>query len=290
MLQEGKMELIDLPAEGRPLNVAEQEDIVNEHGRPALVASRYRRLPIPHLVGPAMFPFYWYSLVILVSIVGVVNAGLAVGAAITGTGLLPALFQAWGRFWLGTMATVGVVTSVFALLEYFRIELRFLEHWTPRSLPAVDRDAESTPRCQPAVQLVLGVLLLLWWIVPPFLPAAGVRMGPAWQSFEIPVMLLVLAATACSFVNLVRPGWAFFRSLSRIAIDGIGLVIASLVLQSDGLLVFIAGGRQLSMVADIITWGICFSFILAFVLDSITEACHLVRRGPSRALAGIIAG
>src|SRR5215813_6133590 len=47
---------------GRPLNEIEQAAILKQYGHPLLAAARYRSLPLHQLVGPALFPLYWYML------------------------------------------------------------------------------------------------------------------------------------------------------------------------------------------------------------------------------------
>src|ERR1700737_5663228 len=43
---------------GRKLTPAEMEAILRRRGRPLLVANRY--LPQEHLIGPVLFPIYWF--------------------------------------------------------------------------------------------------------------------------------------------------------------------------------------------------------------------------------------
>ena len=47
---------------GRPLNEDEQVIILKQHGHPLVAAARYRRLPLQQLIGPTLFPLYWYML------------------------------------------------------------------------------------------------------------------------------------------------------------------------------------------------------------------------------------
>src|SRR5262245_9915751 len=47
---------------GRPLTEAEQAAILKQHGHPLVAAARYRRLPLQQLIGPSLFPLYWYML------------------------------------------------------------------------------------------------------------------------------------------------------------------------------------------------------------------------------------
>src|SRR5450631_682847 len=45
---------------GRPLDTKELEDLLRKMGPPILVAGRYQ--PQQYLIGPAVFPIYWYVL------------------------------------------------------------------------------------------------------------------------------------------------------------------------------------------------------------------------------------
>src|SRR5262249_62155455 len=47
---------------GRPLNETEQAAVLKQYGHPLVAAARYRRLPLQQLIGPALFPLYWYAL------------------------------------------------------------------------------------------------------------------------------------------------------------------------------------------------------------------------------------
>ena len=62
-------QLQDKEAElGRPLTEKEQAAVLRTHGHPFLVASRYRRAPMQQLIGPAIFPFYWFAMQTLLCI------------------------------------------------------------------------------------------------------------------------------------------------------------------------------------------------------------------------------
>src|ERR1035441_7342757 len=45
---------------GRPMTTGEQEDWLRKMGSPILVAARYQ--PQQYLIGPSIFPVYWYVL------------------------------------------------------------------------------------------------------------------------------------------------------------------------------------------------------------------------------------
>jgi len=52
---------------GRTLNRAEEVAVLQKYGHPLLAAGRY--LPQQHLIGPALYPYYWFALKILTALV-----------------------------------------------------------------------------------------------------------------------------------------------------------------------------------------------------------------------------
>src|SRR5574340_745500 len=60
---------------GRALTEDELADLLKKHGHPLFVATRYRQSR--HLIGPTLFPFYWFAVKIILAVVGF---GYAVGA------------------------------------------------------------------------------------------------------------------------------------------------------------------------------------------------------------------
>ena len=81
-----------------------------------LVADRY--LPIQYLIGPDVFPLYWYVLravLIVITIVG----GLSIGIALlTATNATQAALQVAVNFWWFALQAAALVTLVFAALDY----------------------------------------------------------------------------------------------------------------------------------------------------------------------------
>src|SRR5262245_8498688 len=47
---------------GRELRPEEVSALLKRHGHPAKVALQYREQPARGLIGPALFPFYWFTL------------------------------------------------------------------------------------------------------------------------------------------------------------------------------------------------------------------------------------
>src|SRR5215472_14792355 len=67
---------------GRPLNEIEQAAILKQYGHPLVAAARYRRLPLQQLIGPALFPLYWYALQAVVAFVALLHVMMAVVLAL----------------------------------------------------------------------------------------------------------------------------------------------------------------------------------------------------------------
>src|SRR6516225_5362139 len=131
-------QLEDKEAElGRPLNESEQATVLKQHGHPLLVASRYRSAPVQHLIGPAVFPFYWFVLKILLWI------ALAI-CTLNGIALLASgepirqLLLGLGAFAHVALPVFGWVTLLFAELDFVEAKLHLLQklsqEWDPRTL------------------------------------------------------------------------------------------------------------------------------------------------------------
>jgi len=113
---------------GRPLNEAEQETILKQHGNPALVASRFRQnqrtLAFGRvLIGPAVFPFYevvlWIDLGLTAIVCIVVT--IAFGKPILPT--VPAILT-------HLLLQFVIVTLIFTAAQ--KHLARFPNRWDPR--------------------------------------------------------------------------------------------------------------------------------------------------------------
>jgi hypothetical protein len=176
---------------GRPLTEDEQAELLRRHGHPILVAARYQ--PHRSLIGPEIFPFYWFAVKrILPWVVGiwllVIVASLIFGSWDTPiaqrvdvghiiTGLFSAVFQflAW-------------ITAGFALLEFFKGHLRNeLDHprWDPRKLPKADSVADQRGPRHPYADVIASAVFLTWLLAFPRFPV--LMFGPyvAWHLLNI---------------------------------------------------------------------------------------------------------
>jgi len=208
---------------GRPLEAADQEQILKPHGHPWLMASRYQ--PQQQLVGPALYPYYRQALVMV--LFWVVLPMTLIGGA------LAAIYaqdsgQAWGRAlgaaWSGAIYSVGIVTIVFAILDSQQVRITALDQWQPSKLPD-PQDGRAVPRSESLFSLIANLTFLMIWIdlirVPQLATWGGdeVQFVPSavWSAVHMPIIVTVLVTIATSFVDLMRPWRTALFSLLRIA-------------------------------------------------------------------------
>jgi hypothetical protein len=257
-------EMDDKQAElGRPLTEDEQVDVVRRHGHPILVAARYQ--PQRSLIGPEVFPFYWFTIKrVLPWVVGiwllVTAATIIFGAQNTPitqridvgqiiTGLFGAIFQ-----------FVAWITVGFALLEYFKVHLskEFTHpHWDPRKLPKADPIADQKGPHHPWADAVASGVFLAWLLTFPRFPV--LMFGPyvswhllnmdlpaIWHQFYWLVVAFNCIQLTARIALLFRPVRRYYPILETVIhLLGIG-IIASLLRVHDYIGQATFGGSPMS--------------------------------------------
>ena len=195
---------------GRPLNRMEQKQLVGRLGHPALLAGRYG--PRRQLVGPELFPFYWRVLT------------LALGANLLAHGIAMAVSFASGRLvnptlravsaGFGLFITFGVVTIVFAVLDYARPKAIFGRRWDSSRM-----DTNTVVRVRrgshPISRLVTGIIFMAWWVAahrsPALILGAGsevFQLGPVWDSvypWILTFALVSIVNAGLDLLHVIRP-------------------------------------------------------------------------------------
>jgi hypothetical protein len=252
---------------GRPLRDNEIEQILEQHGHPMVVASRYRQDNRsvafgPELIGPAVFPFYLrvlkFNLGISAVVLFIVCVALAFGGhAITVGGLVPAIFfQVTIQF--------AIVTLIFVAADrHFKKHpekwnYRDAKHpWHPAfsfddwSKSKTKNDTGRVSRLDSVAQIVALGVALMWLRVAqgaPFLifgPAAAfLRPAPIWHLFYWPVVAIACLGMLQGLINLVRPDWlrvmVAYRALTAI----LWIVILYFVLKAGPLVVLTSDASQ----------------------------------------------
>jgi hypothetical protein len=233
----------------RPLNEAEQAELLKQRGHPWLMASRY--LPQQHLVGPALYPYYRQALTMVVF--WIVLPITLLGGALTAI-YADHPMQVWGRVigaaWNGAIYSVGIVTIVFAVLERERVRFTALDKWDPSWLPTAS-EAREVPRSESVLGLAFGFTFLIWWIdlvrVPQFMSYDGApvtfTMAPIWTTMYLPILVSLLAWIAIQAIDLVRPWRSLAVSIVDIGLNMLNLVLIAIILRA-GHFVDVVGARQ----------------------------------------------
>jgi hypothetical protein len=251
-------QLEDKEAElGRPLTQGEAEDWLRELGPPMQVAARYQ--PQQYLIGPAIFPTYWYVLqlaftwvLIIYSIVSAV--AMFAGGKPSATALLEAVL----RVPVVLMTTAAWVTLIFAVVEWVAThypgKLKGLPmpnaDWSPSALPPLERDsaAGKKPRsfARAVAEVVFGFLGLLWLLLVPRYPFLLLGPGAAYlplASFQPATVLVqfywyVIAVNVLQLgwraENLWRGSWRLSRTAQEITLAAMGLIPLVVLLAAPG--------------------------------------------------------
>jgi hypothetical protein len=214
---------------GRSLNETEMGAILKHRGRPILVANRY--LPQRSLIGPVLFPIYWFVLKLaalfylvpwILVWIGMMSFSSSYRAEHTSAGWFGAIGSAWSAWWLSACFVVGTATIVFAILEHLQTKSRFLEDWNPRQLPPA-RNPNKIPRSGSLIEVVVNVMFGIWWIdvmctrVPLDRPEIRIVLSPVWRYFFWGFLFLALVNAVVAGVNLARPYWTVLRASLRLA-------------------------------------------------------------------------
>ena len=248
---------------GRPMTDEEIAAFLKQHGDPMIVARRYRQdspsLTIGvELIGPELFPMY---LIIL-------GSTLVLTFACTVTVLLvlhlPITIQA---FYIPVFSQIFCQTLVFVVLNFVRRKYPQPWYYPP---------AEMTPMIPippgySIAGLFLWVPVLLWWLALPSYPrlifgssAGYLKLSPAWHTFYVPMLLLLMGSVSQRLISLFRPLWTWCVPFMRLLINAAAVFVLYFLVFKSRILVVPAdafvGNPQIAKLAadvsDTIRWGI----------------------------------
>jgi len=222
---------------GRPLDTAEWERLLVEFGHPLVVAARYREKQ--SLIGPELYPFYLYSLKLFGAITALGVAAVAIFRAMVDPGDAGQVaVQLLHSIWWAATTVVGTTTIVFAAVERYGGFDRHFRNWKPGDLPEVERTKEPG-RLASAVEVALGVLILLWWAglahIPVVTNANGFRLelAPVWTQLYWPVFAVLALRLAYNIVRWLKPHWGWTRGGLAI-VSTVGAIIVAVLLYRAG--------------------------------------------------------
>lgn len=232
---------------GRPLSKDEAEAWLKQIGSPMQVAARY--LPQQYLIGPAVFPMYWFVLRTVFLWATVIYAIVSVVLLVTaGTYNAQAIVEAFLRLPVVWMNSAAWVTLIFLGIEY--AATHYPEkcpgivganiNWSPASLPPVPVHPPAgmkRPSYAKAVaEVIFGYLFLIWWLLVPrhpylmfgpaaaYLQASPYQLAPIMMVFYWWILVLNAVQLAWNCVELWRGRWQRPLAGKEMIFKAIGLV------------------------------------------------------------------
>jgi hypothetical protein len=237
---------------GRPLTMGEAEDWLRQIGPPIKVAARYQ--PQQYLIGPAVFPTYWFVLQMacfwVLVIYSIVSALQIAVHDPSGASVLAAVLRLPGVL----MTTAAWVTLIFAAIEFAATHYPgkwgaiagATADWSPSALPPVEKDAVlgKKPRslAQAVAEVIFGFLFLVWLLLIPenpflllgpgayYLPVSPFQLAPIWVQFFWWVVAINVLQLGWHCAALIRGSWRKPRNAETIVMSAVGLIPLALLL------------------------------------------------------------
>lgn len=271
----------------RPLNEAEQAEIIRKHGHPIVATARYGATR--YLIGPEIFPVYW--LILKISIIAALVVRLVV--ELVGVLLSPNSAHSWVPALL-KVPTVLIpvffwVTAVFAAYEFCQsfFNLRVRVPWDPRSLTEREEHAVAIPRSHSLAELLFGIAGLICWqmlLSAPYLffgsGASLFTIGPGWKALYWPVLLLIVAGLAQAAVNLARPYQTATRRWLRLATRTAGIAVLGFALRLGNWVApapWARNAEQANSLAHVMNQVFFYCLIAGFIIGALQLAWEWFR-------------
>ncbi len=183
---------------GRALTDAEREEVLQAMGHPLVVAARYRKGP-QSLIGPALFPFWWFAvkagLLVLAAVHGIILLVRVFSGSLDGypgVGVGQAVGQALDSLMDSGLMLIGVATVAGAIMEHTGKRPGFIDKWRVKDLgplglsdpgrwgAAMGGSSAGTPAAPSSraaqvgswrwpggdylISAVAGSVFVMWWI------------------------------------------------------------------------------------------------------------------------------
>jgi hypothetical protein len=287
---------------GRPLTEGEVGRVLEDHGMPVLVAARYG--PQHFLIGPQLFPFYWYTLKRSFPLVLAAYAVIQLVSGVVQSGSGPDLGRRIGdaaAHFPGVALTFwAVMTLGFAIFEYAQgryIPKLTLPKWSVRDLPALEPGEKKHLLANGVADVIVSVLIVVWLLAVPNHPyliiGPGAKMvhgmpfglTPEWHVFYWQIVGLLIAMLPLKIAMLL-PSLRRVRGWLQLAVNAMGILILVIMVQVRTF--FVAGAeisaenlRSLEGINAGITLG--FKFALAIcVIKFLWDLWKEISQGQQR--------
>jgi hypothetical protein len=200
---------------GRPLQKPELEALLVDFGHPLAVAGRYRK--VQQLIGPEVFPYWWATIKVMLSVLAGVYLVLVVLGVLTHA--TQSQFDAKVPSILVVVIYLfGLITLVFTAFERFG-KTAFLREWKPSRLPPAGLKTRS--RFEIAVEVGFDVVFILWWIgvihfrnyLPAWPGGLSIELAPVWAAWRWPIVAYYVVEIAANLLAIARPAWMTTNAL-----------------------------------------------------------------------------
>ena len=285
----------------RPLTEAEIASVLEAHGMPMMVAARY--MPQRSLIGPGIFPIYWYTM--KKSFPWVVLAYVAtqsVRIAIQGEPLA-ILPDAMLHFCAVALTFWAILTLFFAAAEYIQQNFSISAHtprWSVRDLPGIEPEEKRFSIAKARADVIVSVLGILWFLLVPAHPylmfGPGMklvnelpyRLTPEWHVLYWQIIGLVAAMIPFKAAMLFR-GLRQWRTGLQLGVQALGIMTVVVLVNVPTYIVPAASTVFQQWIAvNQINAGLSLAFkiVLAVKLIQLAWEMWQMARGTRQAKAG----
>ena len=274
-------------AEGRPIDDAMVESVLDRLGPPEEMAASY--VPPRYLIGPRLYPHFMTTIKIVLAVVlalGAIGLGISLGwkAQLPGNvvkDIGDAAGGLLGSFWM----VIGIVVFVFAMLQHFGSDFKAGEKkaWKPRDLYALQDKERLKVGDLVAEAVMCLVLIVLLNTYPGFLSVFtgtdGIAIVPEMTvafTGVLPWLSVLLALqVGCNFWLIARNRWELGTRLMTMSLSAGSVVLAMGMLLGPALLQ-VGAGEAAQLQNRGVTPG---------TLGTLTDALNL---GPRFVLAAVV--
>ena len=242
----------------RSLTAAELSDMLRDFGHPLVVAARYGTQQ--WLIGPELFPFYLFSLKVVLAICALILVVSSVaGAAFGGDHAMRSRMHgvSGGRWAL--LGNAGLVTLSFASIERTGWLTEHLARWKPEQLPDLgDFQTKSKSAWESMFEVAVGAGFILWWAGLIQVPLVynnvkGLTLipDPIWMALWAPILALMIARLVGNLVQWLRPRWKAARAVLSVGTAAGALALLASLYRAGHWLTAVSTTMPAAKVAEI---------------------------------------
>jgi len=278
---------------GRGLTSAEIDAILQQHGNPLVIASRFREDQRSvafgrQIIGPTLFPFYMRVLSFNLGLTAIVV--LIIFAALLASGQAVGVSQILSTLFYQLLIQFAIATLIFALID--RQMAKNPNRWDPSfpnkyHFPGLGASRPDRISRVESVSQIIGLAVFIAWLRVvrgvPFLifgPAAAyMKAAPVWHQIYPALVLIALVSMAQAVANLLRPEWIMLRALSRVAVGTGSLVVYLFLLKAGSWVVATTNLSGYQQAVGIINQVIFYSLWVGAIVTAIVLMRDVWRLG-----------